>query len=232
MPSTIVPTSVADHVAEERVGGDLEDEHVSLARPARVLNRPHEDPVLRLRSRERAKVVAAEQERRLRAQAPDVERARIPPAAARLERRADATPPDAIAIRPRARREPRVKVGRRLLGRDDGNVFGQRGVQRLGRALGAGAASHVDARHVRERMDAGVRAARDREPGRGRVDRVERLPQSLLDGAQARLRRQPGSRCRRRRALASAACQAALPSLVRSSLCSMSFANRLVHSTR
>ena len=52
------PDERAHHVAQERVGGDLEREHVVVdLDPARRLDRAHERPVQRVGRRERAKVV-------------------------------------------------------------------------------------------------------------------------------------------------------------------------------
>src|SRR5438045_4510446 len=95
--------------------------------------RPHdvapEHLVLRLRRRERTKVVLAEQQVGGILQTILGERARIPPRAPLLERRRRTATPDPVAVAAGARGVTRVEVRCRLLRRDDGYVIGQRGVE-------------------------------------------------------------------------------------------------------
>jgi hypothetical protein len=74
-------------VAQEAVGSDLELERVAATVPGRREDGSAEDPVLRLRGREGAEVVLAEDDVRGVRELLLVERARQPPAAAELERR-------------------------------------------------------------------------------------------------------------------------------------------------
>ena len=111
------PDERPHHVAQERVGGDLERDDVLVELdPPHLLHHAHEHLVPRLGRRERAEVVLAEQRLRARVCGRDVERPRPPQRALRLERRPLAAPPDAVAIRARPGVEPRVEVVRRLLG--------------------------------------------------------------------------------------------------------------------
>ena len=82
-----------------------------------------------------------------------------------------------------------MEVLRRLLGREDGDVLGQRSVQRLRRPLGRRPALDVDARDLAGRVDARVGAPGDGEPVPAREDGVERVAQRAFDRAQARLAR-------------------------------------------
>src|SRR5205823_1531744 len=111
-----------NHVAEERVGGDLEVEVIAALVPFGALDDADEDLVLRLRQREGAEVVLAGKEPGARREARDVQRLRAPPAVPRLEGAAFPAAIDAVAIRARPRREARVKVRIRLLGGDDSDV--------------------------------------------------------------------------------------------------------------
>src|SRR6266540_2693083 len=76
----------SDHVAQERIGGDLELEGVSATVPRCGLDRPTEDPVLRLGRGESAEVVLAEEELGRLPELVLVKWIRIPPGSARLER--------------------------------------------------------------------------------------------------------------------------------------------------
>ena len=81
----------------------------------------------------------------------------------------------------------RVEVGRRLGRLDDGQVVRKLRVERLADALGGRTALHLDRRDVAERVDAGIRAAGDRELRPAGEDRLQRLPQDSLHSAQLRL---------------------------------------------
>src|SRR5437763_2286119 len=195
------PDERAHHVPQERVGRDLEQQHVAVDDPARVFDGAYERFVLRLRTRERTEVVLADERGRVRLELCDVERSRVPPAPPRLERRPCPASPDAVAVAARPRREAGMKVGRRLLGRDDGDVFGKRRVQRLRRALRRWAAADVDARDISSRMDAGVGAPRDDETGGVGEGRGQRAAQRRFDGEEPGLTRpaaKPGAVVRQR----------------------------------
>src|SRR5207245_4182301 len=73
------------HVPEIALSGDLEVQMFAAANPLGALDGAHEDPVLRLGRRERAKVVFARQQGGGACEALLVERARDPPAPPRLE---------------------------------------------------------------------------------------------------------------------------------------------------
>jgi hypothetical protein len=93
-----------------------------------------------------------------------------------------------------------VKAGRRLFRLEDGDVFGQRGVERLREARHRWAALGVEARDLPGRMDAGIGPARDGEAAPGRQHGIERLAQRALDRPLAGCRAQPRKRSRRTRA--------------------------------
>jgi hypothetical protein len=63
-----------------------------------------------------------------------------------------------------------VELRSDLLGGDDGDVFGQRRIQGLRRALGGRAADGVHARHLARGVHPGVRPSCDGEPVPLRVD--------------------------------------------------------------
>ena len=69
-----------------------------------------------------------------------------------------------------------TEVRRRLLGRDDRDIGGQRRVERLGDTVDLRPAVCIDARDVRISVDAGVGPPGDRQLAPGREDRVEPLP--------------------------------------------------------
>ena len=148
------------------------------------------DLVPRLGRRERAEVVltrhtARPPPRAHRGRADAATRARAAASSA------DARPPceDAVAIRARARREPRVEPVRRLLRREDGDVVGQGRVQRLARTLERRPALDVDARDLPGRVHAGVRASGDREPVPARKHAPERIAHDSLHRSQPGLAR-------------------------------------------
>ena len=205
----------AHHVAEERVGGDLERDHVLVDLDPPRLDRPSRTNVVccvsvGVNARKSCLPTSGSA---AASQRVEVERARMPERARRLERRALAAPPDAVAVRARARVEARVEVVRRLLGASDREIGRQERVQRAGRASRRRAAVDVDRDDVRERVHARVGAARDREAARARL--VEALERALA--ARPRPCARPGcarpaaeARCRRTRSLASGARQAPL----------------------
>ena len=94
------------------------------------------------------------------------------------------------------------------LGRDDGDVVRQDGVERLGRALRRRPALDVDARDLAERVDAGVGAPGDGEPAPAR-EHAARAPRAARPRPCAGRAAPPsrGSRCRRTRASAAGARQ-------------------------
>ena len=102
--------------------------------PRRGLDHPDEHLVLGLGRREGAEVVLAGEDPCGRVERGAVERARIPPAPASLERRTLAAPVQPVAIAARLGGVARVKVRLRLLGGDHCDVVGQFGVDRLGHA--------------------------------------------------------------------------------------------------
>ena len=171
------------------VGGDLELERVAAQLPRRGFDDADEDLVLRLRRSERAEVVLAEQELRRRRKPLLVDRPRHPPAAPLLERRRRAATVDSVAVAARAGGVARVEVRCSGLGRDDGNLVGQRGVQRLGRTLGRRAPVDVDARDLAECVHARVRSSRDSKLLGARIELAERPTDLPLHRAQFRLRR-------------------------------------------
>src|SRR5436305_1626448 len=182
------------HVTQERVRGHLEREHVALVHPPRSPDDADEDLVVRPRRREGAKVMLADQLLRSSLQHSEIERPRQPPRAAMLERGTDVWPPDPVPVRPRASGEARVEPGPCFARVGDGYVGGQRSVQRLGDTRSGRAALDVDARDVRERVHAGVRASRDGERFPAREDLVELVPHASFDGAHPRLRRPAAKR--------------------------------------
>ena len=203
--SSIVPTSVRDHVPQERVRRDLELQVVAAPHPARVLDVPDEDVVLRLGGREGAEVVLAHERLGGRRQPLLVERARVPPRAPGLERRRPAPPVDPVAVAAGTGGEAGVEVVRRLRGGDHRDVVGQFGVERPGSPLGRRPTLDVEGRHLAERVHAGVGAARDGETVPAREHLRQRGPHLPLDRAQARLARPSrGSRRRRTRGRAGA----------------------------
>ena len=82
-----------------------------------------------------------------------------------------------------------MKVPRRGVRLEHRDVAGQRGVECLGDALDRRSTEDVDGDDVRQRMDAGVRSAGDREALDPREDPSERLGDSALDRPLAGLRR-------------------------------------------
>jgi hypothetical protein len=73
-----------------------------------------------------------------------------------------------------------VEVRRRLLGGDDGDIGWKRRVQRFGRPLRRRSTIDVQACHIAERVNSGVRAACDGELAPGRERPAERLAQGRL----------------------------------------------------
>src|SRR5262249_44755983 len=144
--------------------------------------------VLRLGRSEGTKVVLAAEESCGRVEPVDVERARPPQRAARLERRPPADE-DAVAIRACTRGEPGVEVCGRFSGLEHGDVLRQHGVERGSRTLYRRAALDLDARYLPGRMDAGIGAPCHREPVPARKHRTERLEQHTLDRAEPGLAR-------------------------------------------
>src|SRR4051794_11146957 len=146
----------AVHVAHERVGLDVELEHVACPLPARAEHVALEALVVGVGRREGREVVAAGEqggagmERRL------VEPVRPPQRAAVLERRGRGPREHPVHVRPRARVVPGREPGRRGLGGEHRDLRGQHGVdraQRGQRALVGG--------DLAERVHAPVRPSRD-----------------------------------------------------------------------
>ena len=164
-----------------------------------------EEPVLRLGRRERREVVLSRDQRSRRLERVEVERPRPPERAPVGEGRADAAAQDPVAVRAGRADEARAETLGGRLDAEDGDVGGQRRVERLGRALRRRAAVGHERRDLRRRVDAGVRPPGDGELAPAPVDRVERLaerrPRRCARRAAAP---SPGSRCRRTRASASA----------------------------
>ena len=152
-------------------GRDLERDDVLVdLDPCRRLDCPDEHPVLRLGRRERAEVVLARQQGGRGSERVEVERARMPQRPARLERRALAAPPHAVAIRARPGVEPRVEAVGGRLGGDHRDVVRERCVERLG---GPARAAARPPPRPRRRSPARARPCRcgrrPRTPPRGRT---------------------------------------------------------------
>src|SRR5256885_5708852 len=117
-------------MAEVAVRGDLEVEVVPAPDPLRPLDDADEDVVLRLRGREGPEVVLAGQSGRRSGQGILVERARVPPAPAHLERRRRHAREQPVAIAARARGVTGVEARRRLGGREHGDLLREAWVER------------------------------------------------------------------------------------------------------
>src|SRR6185436_1022343 len=123
-----------------------------------------------------------------RAEVRDVDGARPLEGATRLERGASAET-DAIAVRARPGREPRVELVGRLFGGHDGDVLRECRVESVRSTLERRAALDVKTHDLAGRMHTRVGAAGDRERVPAREYGVERLPHRSLDRAQPRLAR-------------------------------------------
>ena len=184
-PSTIVPTSVRTMCRRNESAVISNSEHVAVLDPAGSLDRSRRRPC----AASRVGVKARKSCRRPATAACAASRATSSGRGchqlrSRLERRPRPAAPDPVAVAARTCREACVELGWRFLGRDDGDVLGQRRVQRLGRALGRRAAADVDARDVGMRVDAGVRASGDREAAQlPRMSPSSASPQRGLDRA-------------------------------------------------
>ena len=138
----------AHHVPEERVGGDREVEVVAVALPRRLPDDPHEHLVLALGGREGRELVLAGKEGGRRLEALEVDGARPPERALRLERRARDAVENEVAVRASRGREARVEPLGRVLRVEHRHVGRQRRVERLGRLRGRRATRHLDARNL------------------------------------------------------------------------------------
>ena len=87
-----------------------------------------------------------------------------------------------------------MEARRRLGGREHGDLVREARVERRRGALRRRAALDVDRGDLAERVDAGVRAARDGEVLHRREGLAERLPERRLDRRQAGLRRPAAER--------------------------------------
>ena len=204
------PDERAHHVAQERVGRDLELESVAAVVPARVSTMRTKTSCcvsvgVKARKSCSPSSSAAAAFSAARSSGRGCQSERWTSNGERSRRRQIA-----VAVRARARREARVEVGRRLLGRDDGDVVGQHGVQRLGGALDGGGppSTSTETTFASACTPVSVRPA-TASSSRRRVDLLERAaharPRRCARRAGAPSR---GSRCRRTRASASGARQA------------------------
>ena len=167
------------HVAEERVGRDLEVDVVAAPDPLGALHRANEGLVARSGRGERAEVVLAANRCRAVVQLLHVERVRQPPRAAAFERRRRAPVEDPVAVAARARREPRAEVVGNELRRHDRDLVRESRVEGLRRPLRRRPALDVHRDDVAERVDARVGSAGHGEP----LDARERLRESVGEGA-------------------------------------------------
>src|SRR5437764_849794 len=155
--------------------------------PDRALHAAREDLMLGLGRREGSEVVLAEQQVGRLGEPLLVERPRVPPAAVRLEGRGRPAPEDAVAVAASPGRVAGVEAGVDGLYLGDRYVARELGVQRFGSAFGRGPAIGVDARDLRERMNARVGPAGHGETVPTREDGLERLPQRPFDRPHPRL---------------------------------------------
>jgi hypothetical protein len=170
-------------VPQERVGRDLQLEVVAASEPRGALDDPDEDVVLRLGGRERPEVVLADERVGCSRQPVLVDRARVPPRAAGLERRRPAPPVDPVPVAARPRGEAGVEVVRRLRRHDHRDVVGQLGVEGARSPLGRRPTVDVERHDLAERMHPGVRPSRDGEAVPAREHPREGRPQLPLDRA-------------------------------------------------
>ena len=164
----------------------------------------HEHLVLRLGRREGREVVLAHERSgallraRSRSTGRGHQRARRARSAAR-----DRVGEHDVPVRACRRREARVEPGRRLVRLEDGDVVGQRRVERLGEPRHRWAAVGVEARDLPGRMNAGVGPAGDGEAAPATAAR-RRAPRAARPRPSARPAAAPSRETRSRRTRASA----------------------------
>ena len=176
-------------MAQERVRGDGEMQLVAATLPPRGPDLAHEHLVVRLGRREGREVVRAHERSGALLELLEIDGSRPPESPTRAQRGTRPCREHDVPVRPCRRRESRVESDRRLLRLEDGDVVGQRGVERLGEPRHRWAALGVEARDLPGRMNARVGPAGDGEAAPGRQDGVERLAQRALDRPLARLPR-------------------------------------------
>ena len=209
--SSIVPTSVRT-MCRRKLSAVISNSSASPRRchAARETLRTN-DVVLRLGRRERAEVVLADKRSAASASRSSSSGRGYHQRTSLLERRRLAPPPDPVAVAARPRRVSRVEVRRHLRRGDDRDVVRQGRVQRSATRSGGGPPSTSTLTTLPSACTpVSVRPATARLADRGK-DIRERVAHDALDRAQARLRRPAVEmRCRRTRALASAARQGSL----------------------
>ena len=117
----------------------------------------------------------------------NIQRVRVMAHIAPLKRRADFAAKDTVFVGLHLGRITRVKVERRLFGAQRANVAGEQPVHRPAKIVERNRILHAERRHLRERVHAGIGAARA-----GYFDRLARdlacyFLQNALNGRQSRL---------------------------------------------
>ena len=129
----------------------------------------------------RGEVMAAEECLRPLAHRLDVERTRNVPDIAMLEGRDERAVRDPIPVGLRDRVEAGMKLRTGIFDRDDAHVDGQDGVQRALQRRDVVRGARTDARHLPERMHAGVGSARTMHRQRTTLERRQRLLEQPLN---------------------------------------------------
>ncbi len=179
---------VADHVVEERIGGEIEAQSVAATRHRRNRERFHRRARLAEGGAERGKVVRSEEGGHRRCHGRDVERPMIPTDAARQQRRPHRAVGQQVGVVPSGGDEARMEIGSDRLRPLHGDAGRQIPVDPTHPGGGRALHRNVEMHDLRRRVHTGIGTPGSHAGDRRACNGAQRQFQRILNTTTVRLR--------------------------------------------